>query len=100
MNTIITFKDVQHSPRAGGVGCGEGGVCQIHADEQITDTKQQITLRNDFSSLSSELTSDLGIVGHADSADPIVSHSCHLSCTPRSMPEEEEGDGDSLHTRV
>lgn len=35
-------------------------------------------------------TSDLGIIGDANSTDPIVGHGCHLSGTSCSMPDEKE----------
>lgn len=36
-----------------------------------------------------DCTSNPGIVGHANSTDPIVGSRCHFSCTSRSMPEEK-----------
>lgn len=39
-------------------------------------------------------TSDLCIISHADAADSIVSDSCNLSCTSRTMSIEGERKGD------
>lgn len=35
-------------------------------------------------------TSDLGVVGHADSADPIIGRRRHLACTSCSVPGERQ----------
>lgn len=38
----------------------------------------------------SNCTSNLGIVGHAHTTDPVVGHCCHFTCTSSSVPVEQE----------
>lgn len=45
------------------------------------------------------LTADLGVVGHAHSADPVVGHGRHLPSTAGSMPETQ-GAGSQERAKV
>lgn len=70
-----------------------------HARDPITDPECSTSDSSRFKShmLVSRLslTSNLGIIGHAHSTDPVVGRGCHLSGTSRPVPDEEGRDGGS-----
>lgn len=120
MTHVITFKGIQHHPKLRvGFIFVVFQVCQIcaqiwhvqdppprnwlpdhtgTAEESILDGRSVQQQRNSFPSHSFDHTSNLGIIGDANSTDLIVGHSCHLSCTSCSMPDEKVWHKDSLHT--
>lgn len=62
-------------------------VLQLFWQSKMDETK---TVRTNQFLFLFDCTSNLGIVGHADSTDPVVGYRGHLSCTTCSMPKKEE----------
>lgn len=68
----------------------------------MTDTQRSTSESSQFNSNVSRLslTSDLGVIGHANSTDPVVGHGGHLPRTSGPVPDGEGRDGDRLPAGV